>query len=135
MAQIQWSLWAKGRNEAASRAGDRWTRASLVFAETAPACLSKLLYGLSPFFARLDTTGDVHAAKRFTRAQTLNCNLHIPLSFKHPPTHPHLCFSSACTLLHGDILLAPPPFPNEPPLDTHLCFSNAAVSGCPYPDA
>ena len=28
------------------------------------------------FSARLDTTGGVHAAERFTRAQNLNCNLH-----------------------------------------------------------
>ena len=49
MAQMEAGLWVKGRNEAASRAGDRWTRASLAFAETAPACLSKLLCGLSPF--------------------------------------------------------------------------------------
>ena len=42
MAQVEWSLWAKGRIEAASRTGDRWTRASLAIAETAPACLSKL---------------------------------------------------------------------------------------------
>ena len=50
MVQISWSLWVKGRNEVASGTRDRWTRASLAFAETAPACLSKLLCGLSPFF-------------------------------------------------------------------------------------
>ena len=33
------------------------------------------------FRERLDTTGDVHAAERFTRAQNLNCNPHLH------PTH------------------------------------------------
>ena len=47
------------------------------FAETAPACLYKHSCGLPLFRERLDTTGDVHAAERFTRAQNFNCNLHI----------------------------------------------------------
>lgn len=76
MAQIQWSLWVKWRNEAASRTAGRWTSASLAFAETSPVCLSKLLCGLSLLFTRLDTPDDVHAAEQFMRAQNVNCNLH-----------------------------------------------------------